>query len=128
VNFDWQVPVIVAVLVGAILYFMRKPTGEPRREDAEADMDTTQPEPEPLTGPDLVDQIQRTLGIGILVDTISSDEPVTIRATFMYGQYTTPVAVTADTEAKAWEELAKAAIAWRKSDYQNIPMWWGGGG
>lgn len=119
-NFDWQVPVVVVGLVGVILYLMNRPTGDPG----------TDPEgepPEPLTGPELVDQIQRTLGIGILVDTIGSAEPVTIHATFVYGRYTTPVAVTADTERLAWQELAKAAIAWRNSDYQNIPMWWGGG-
>jgi len=123
-NLDWQVPVIVVAIIGVILYLMNRPAG-----DTDTDPADEPPEaPEPLTGPELVDQIQRTLGIGILVDTVGSAEPVTIHATFVYGQYTTPVTVTADTEGLAWRELANAAIAWRKSDYQNIPMWWGGGG
>ena len=119
-NVGWQVPVIVVAIVGVMLYLMNRRTNDP----------ATDPErepPEPLSGPELVDQIQRTLGIGILVDTVGSDEPVTIHATLVYGRFTTPVAVTADTEALAWQELAKAAIAWRNSDYQNVPMWWGGG-
>ncbi len=153
-TFDWQVPLIVAAIIGGILYFSRRSKGE---ADPEPDVDgdlridlerdavptTTSSGSEPtarLSGSDLVDQIQRTLGIGILVESVQSvgatesaetDEqpgPVTIRATFMSGRHTTPVAVTGDSEEQAWDELAKAAIAWRNSDYQHIPLWWGGGG
>ncbi len=81
-----------------------------------------------LSGPDLVDRLQHTLGIGILVESVEPTEPATILATFMSGQHTTRATVTGATEADAWQELAKAAVAWRNSDFQHLPMWWGGAG
>ena len=131
--FQWEVPVLVVAIIGAVLYFMSRTKRE-----------RTSPSPAaPLTGTDLIERIQQTLGIAIMVESIepaepgdpgeprASDDPggsTTIRAALMFGRYTTQVAVTADSEAKAWEELGRAAIAWRNSDYQHIPMWWGAGG
>lgn len=141
-SFEWQVPVIVLGIVVGIFLFLRRPTVEsgpgsdggpdggldPGSEGG-ADLDR---EPSgPVSGRELVDGIQRTLGIGIVVDAVESSvagAPVTIRATFMDGQNTTQATVTGDTETDAWQELAKAAVAWRNSDYQHLPMWWGGAG
>ena len=89
-------------------------------------------EPEPL-----IERIQQTLGMAIMVESVepaepgATDEPsgpTTIRAALMYAQHTTEVSVTADTEAKAWEELARVATAWRNLDRQHIQMWPGAGG
>ena len=126
-SFEWEVPVIVAVIVAAALYLSSRPKGEAKEP------------PGLLTGSELIEQLQRTLGMAILMESVEPaapggsteppglDEPVTLRATFMYGRYTTQVAVTGETEAEAWDALARAAIAWRNSDYQHVQMWPGGG-
>ena len=97
---------------------------------------------QPASGAELVERLQRKLGIAILVESVETAEPgssvepnvlhgsgdtVTIRATFLFGSNSTDIAVTGRSEADAWNELARAAIAWRNSDFQHIPMWGGGG-
>jgi hypothetical protein len=87
---------------------------------------------DPLQGSadDLIERLERTLGIAVLVESVESvdqGDATTIEATLMFGSNATRVTVTGASEAKAWEELARAAIAWRNSDYQHIPMWPGGG-
>jgi hypothetical protein len=102
-------------------------------------------EKDPSSGAELIERLQRTLGIAILVQSVEPAEPeergasvepntlhqsgdtVTIRATFLFASNTTDVAVTGDTETEAWDALARAAIVWRNSDFQHVP-WWGGGG
>ena len=97
---------------------------------------------DPSSGDELIERLQRTLGIAILVESVETAEPassaepnvlhgsgdsVTIRASFLFGSNSTDIAVTGQSEADAWNELARAAIAWRNSDFQHIPMWGGGG-
>ena len=99
------------------------------------------------TGQDLIDRLQRTLGIAIVVESVESaaevaafrptrsnrmsragsGEPFTIRASFMYGSNSTQVVVGGPTESDAWAALAREAIAWRNSDFQHVQMWPGGG-
>jgi hypothetical protein len=90
------------------------------------------------SGAELIERLQRTLGIAILVQSVEpadvaaraadpSVEGVTILATFLFGSNTTDVAVTGDSEREAWDALARAAIAWRNADFQSIQMWPGGG-
>lgn len=136
--FSWEVPFLVVVVIGAILYFMGRKPHEANRHSAA-----------PLTGADLIEQIQETLGIAIMVESVEPaepgtadapgisvapvaraepGEPTTIRAMLTSGRHTTQVAVTADSEAKAWDALARAAAAWRNADFQHIQMWPGAGG
>ena len=126
-------PFLVLVLVAAIVYVSdRRRRGRVR------------PSPRPTNGPELIERLTQTLGMSILIDSVTSSEPpesagpdaaevagvpdapYTIRATLMFGRYTAPVVATGPTESDAWSELARMAIAWRTSDYQHIPMWWGG--
>jgi hypothetical protein len=99
------------------------------------------------TGQDLIERLQRTLGIAIVVESVESvadaaaspadsdqpdgpfgsREPFTIRASFMYGPNSTQVVVGGPTESDAWAALAREAIAWRNSDFQHVQMWPGGG-
>jgi hypothetical protein len=131
--FSWEVPFLVVVIIASIVYF----AGRTKRDR------DGRPPAQPLTGDALIEQIQKTLGIGIMVESVERaapdrpDEPeasdgaggsTTIRAALMSGRYTTQIAVTADSEAKAWEDLGRAAIAWRNADFQHVPMWWGAGG
>ncbi len=133
-QFEWQVPFIVIGSIALVLFFFGRP------KDASD-------EPEPPTGPDLIERLQRTLGIAIVVESVDSaaevaaspadpvrpagqpgsGEPFTIRASFMYGRNSTRVVVGGPTESEAWAALAKAAIAWRNSDFQHVQMWPGGG-
>ena len=121
--FDPYVPLIVIGLIVIIVFL----AGRPRTETASESPD------EPPTGAELIEHLQRALGVGIVVDPVEAVEPgeapdsVTIRATLMSGPHSTKVTVAGPTESDAWAALAKAAIAWRNSDFQHIPMWWGSG-
>ena len=124
-SFEWQVPLIVIVIIVALLYL----TGRTKRE---VDIRPA----EPTSGPELIERLQQTLGIAIVVESIESASPyapveqgdaVTIRASFIFGSHAREVTVTGGSEAKAWEALANAAIAWRNSDYQHIRIWGSGG-
>jgi len=90
----------------------------------------------PPTGADLMEHLQRTLGIAVVVESVESVESVDpssgpgavrIEATFMAGAHSTKVTVAGPTESDAWAALARAAIAWRNADFQQVPMWWGSG-
>ena len=93
----------------------------------------------PPSGAELIEHLQRTLGIAVVIDSVDSVEAgesvdpsspsgrVTIQATLMSGAQSTRVTADGPTESDAWAALARAAIAWRNSDFQHIPMWWGGG-
>ena len=130
-SFEWEVPVIVAVIIVATLYLSGRTRLEPGG-----------PPPGPASGPELIERLQRTLGMAILVDSVEGGEsveaseptvalgtgrPVTIRGTFIFGRYTAHGSVTGESEAEAWDALGRAAIAWRNTDYQHITMWPGGG-
>jgi hypothetical protein len=139
-SFEWQVPFLVVVIVVAIVYFAGRQSA---RNDGPPELDSPEPgslEP-PASGAELIERLQRTLGMAIVVDSIEpahtveprgpggpdqTGERVTMHATFMFGRYSTTVAITSDSESQAWDELGRAAIAWRNSDYQHVPMWWGG--
>jgi hypothetical protein len=138
-SFGWEVPFLVAVIVVAILYVSGRTNrgpGEPAAvpgSDADVIERTDGSPGRPSSGHELIEQLERTLGMAILVESVDPAEPVepdgsvTLHARFLFGRYTTEVAVTGDSESTAWEELGRAAIAWRSSDYQHIQMWPGGG-
>ena len=130
-NGQWELPFLVAVIVVAILYVSGRTRLEPDRSP-----------PSPLSGPELIERLQRTLNMAILVDSVEPAEqdsfleanilhapgdPITIKATFIFGRYTAHGSVTGGSEAEAWDALGRAAIAWRNADYQHIPLWGGGG-
>jgi hypothetical protein len=131
-SFEWEVPFLVVIIVVVILYIAgRQNAGD----DGPSGPGLNDP---PTSGPELIERLQKTLGMAIVVDSIQSappaepaspDQPgerVTMHAMFMFGRYSTPVTITAGSESEAWDELGRAAIAWRNSDYQHVPMWWGG--
>lgn len=134
-SFEWQVPILVLVVVAAIVYVADQRRRERVRPPAHEG---------PTNGSDLIERLQQTLGMAIVVESIdpsgspSSEETPepevagppdaahTIRATLMFGRYTARVMASGPTESDAWADLARMAIAWRNSDYQHIPMWGGG--
>jgi hypothetical protein len=132
-SFEWQVPLLILVVVAAIVY-----VSDQRRRRR------VRPSSEPTSGAELIQRLQETLGMSIVVESVASslpsgspeagetdvagppDAPHTIRATLMFGRYTAQVVAAGPTESDAWAELARMAIAWRNADYQHIPMWGGG--
>lgn len=120
---DPYVPLIVLGLIVIIVFLAGRPK-----------TDTVSESPhEPPTGAELIEHLQRALGVAIVVESVESVETseapdtVTIQATLMSGPHSTKVRVAGSTESDAWAALARAAIAWRNSDFQHIPMWWGSG-
>lgn len=122
---DPYVPLIVIGLIVIIVFLAGRPKSDT----------VSEPPEEPPTGPGLIERLQETLGIAVVVESLesaASDESaeqgdaVTIRAAFIFGSHTRDVTITGDSEAKAWEALASAAIAWRNSDYQHIRIWGSG--
>ncbi len=121
---DPYVPLIVIGIVVLIVFL----GGRPRTEAGTMD--------EPPSGAELIERLQRTLGIAIVVESVESvvardpggsADTVKIQATFVSGRHTTRVAVAGPTESDAWAALARAAIEWRNSDFQHVPIWPGGG-
>jgi hypothetical protein len=121
---DPYVPLIVIGLIVIIVFL----AGRPKTDTA------PEPPEEPPSGPELIERLQQTLGIAVIVDSIESTsaneridhDDVTIRASFMFGSHTQEVTVTGESEARAWKALADAAIDWRNSDYQHIRIWGSG--
>jgi hypothetical protein len=121
---DWLGPLFLGgVLVVIVIYLGRSAVPGAKPDDG------VDPEPDRiLTGEDLIEEIQRTLGIGILVESVEVAETTTIRARFMSGRHTAEATVTGDSEPDAWRALANAALEWRKANFQHLPYWWGTGG
>jgi hypothetical protein len=131
-TFEWQVPLLIGAVVVAIVYLSGRAKMPKRRAEP------------PTNGAELIDRLQKTLGMAIAVESVEASEssgsadlaeadvagptdvPHTIRATLMFGRYTAQVVATGPTESDAWAELARMAVAWRNSDYQHIQMWPGG--
>lgn len=122
--FEPYVPLIVIGLIVIIVFLAGRPKTDTVAESPD----------EPPSGPELIERLQSTLGIAIIVESIESTPPsepadhdaVTIRASFMFGSHTQDVTVAGESEARAWEALADAAITWRNSDYQHIRIWGSG--
>jgi hypothetical protein len=132
-SFEWQVPILVVLIIAGILYFSGRPEAlkRPTRK-------------QPTTGRELIERLGETIGIAIVVESVeasappdtrgsaepdvagATDVPHSIHATLLFGRYTAAVVASGPTESDAWGELAKIAIAWRNSDYQHIQMWPGG--
>ncbi len=72
--------------------------------------------------------LERRLGIAIIVHAIEGDGPLRIEATLMRDGSSTELAVEGEYEADAWDRFAQAALAWRNSDPLNVSIYGGGGG
>jgi hypothetical protein len=77
--------------------------------------------------PGFVNDLERALGIGIMVQSIEDGPTVRIEALVLLGQHSELIVGVGTTETKAWRDLARSAIAWRTTNDKHVP-WWGGGG
>ena len=82
------------------------------------------PAPDPM--PQFLHDLARALGIGVMVQEVDEAATVTVRAVVLLGQHSEQIAGRGATEAEAWRDLARAAIAWRTTNDKHVP-WWGGG-
>jgi hypothetical protein len=120
---DPYVPLIVIGLIVIIVFLAGRPKADTVAESPDG----------PPSGSDLIEHLQRTLGIAVVVESVESVDPdavpaaVTSQATLLSGAQSTKVTAAGPTESDAWAALARAAIAWRNADFQHIPMWWGSG-
>jgi hypothetical protein len=90
-------------------------------------MSADDPARAPDTMPDFLRDLERALGIGILVQEIDEGATVTIRALVLLAQHSEEILGQGTSEAEAWRDLGRSAIAWRTTNDKHVP-WWGGGG
>jgi hypothetical protein len=79
-----------------------------------------------LTGPRLLEALERTFGVGIIVTAIDDGPPVTIEALLMFGGQREQVRGAGQTERDAWKSLGSAIATWRAANDKHIAMWGGG--
>jgi hypothetical protein len=75
---------------------------------------------------DFVRAMERALGIGVLVQSVEPGPPVRITASLMLDSRSGEVSGVGESEAEAWQDLGRAAMAWRNEDQQNIRIYGGG--
>ncbi len=82
-------------------------------------------EVDPVVGRFLA-ELERRLGLAIIVHAIEGDGPMRVEATLMLDSRSNHVTVEGRTEAETWDRLAQAALAWRNDDQLNVRIFGGG--
>jgi hypothetical protein len=79
------------------------------------------------SGTDLVRDLERTLGISIIVGSVDESAPapahVRIDALFRFGPRSEAVTAIGHTAADAWRQLASTAVAWRNANENLVQLW-----
>lgn len=75
---------------------------------------------------DRLEGLARALGIGLIVQDLEDGPPIRIVATAMLDGDSTELVGTGSTADEAWDDLARAAIAWKNEDGRNIRTFVGG--
>jgi hypothetical protein len=114
---DRTVPFVVLALV-IIIAILGRPVVRRR----------SRVEPQTLPpGPEAIERLAETLGVGILIDAVDHGPPVRIAATGLLDGGTTRLNGVGATEDEAWRDLARAAIAWKRDDGRMVRWLIGGG-
>ena len=114
-NSDWLVPLVVAIVVGGIVVWQRRPARLVREKRRRT----------PPPGPEAIARLAEHLGVGILIESVEAGPPVRIVAAGLLDGDRTPLEGSGTTEREAWEDLARAAIAWKRDDPRNIRTYLG---
>jgi hypothetical protein len=77
-------------------------------------------------GPEGIARLADHLGVGILIDALEPGPPVRISATGLLDGETTRLEGSGATEQAAWDDLARAVIAWKREDGRNARYYVGG--
>jgi hypothetical protein len=79
------------------------------------------------SGADLVRDLERTLGIAIIVGFVEESAPapahVRIDALLRFGPRSEAVTAIGDTTTDAWRQLASMAVAWRNANENLVQLW-----
>ncbi len=73
-----------------------------------------------------IDALAEALGIGIIVESVDAGPPATIEASLMLDTRVFGVVAPGATEAEAYDELARKAVAWKNEDERNVRTYFGG--
>jgi len=77
-------------------------------------------------GPRLLRELERTFGVGIIVQAIDEGPPVTIDALVMFGGQREEIRGAGQDETEAWHAFASAIATWRAANDKHVTMWGGG--
>jgi hypothetical protein len=130
-DFTWAVTTLLAVVVGVLL-----PVWAIRKEAAQNDLELPLGAPPRRarghraaglsSGPALISELERKLGMSVVVHSVDESAPVRIHALLRYGPQSREVTAIGPSEADAWRELARMVIAWRNANENLVPLWGGG--
>jgi hypothetical protein len=112
---EWLVPILVVGIVGVILVMERRSVRPLHRR-----------RPRPVRGREMIARLEDTLGVGILVHEVQPGPPVRIVATGVLDGASSGLMGVGPTEDEAWDDLARAAIVWKRDDGRNIRTYIGG--
>ena len=79
----------------------------------------------PPPGPEAIAKLAKMLGVGILIEDVSEGPPFQVTATALVDGERTRLEGVGETEEAAWQDLARAAIEWKRDDGRNVRFWWG---
>lgn len=77
-------------------------------------------------GPEAIERLAETLGIGIIVQSIDEGPPATIEASLLLDSRVHHATATGPTEEAAWEDLARQATEWGNNDPRQARTYLGG--
>jgi len=78
------------------------------------------------SGPAVISELERKLGMSVVVHFVDESAPVRIHALLRYGPQSREVTAIGPSEPDAWRELARMATAWRNANENLVPLWGGG--
>jgi hypothetical protein len=130
-DFTWAVTTLLAVVVGVLL-----PVWAIRKEAVRNDLEFSLGAPPRRarghragglsSGPALISELERKLGMTVVIYSVDESAPVRIHALLRYGPLSREVTAIGPSEADAWRELARMVIAWRNANENLVPLWGGG--
>ena len=78
------------------------------------------------SGPALISELERKLGMSVVVHSVDESAPVRIHALLRYGPQSRELTAIGPSEQDAWRELARMAAEWRNANENLVPLWGGG--
>jgi hypothetical protein len=80
----------------------------------------------PQPGPEAIERLAESLGIGIIVQSVEEGPPAMIEASLLLDTSVHHVTATGASEVEAWEDLARQATDWKNNDPRNVRTYLGG--
>jgi len=71
----------------------------------------------------LIRNLERQLGMSVIVESVEVSEPARITAVLRYSPRSHEAVAKAESEVDAWRELARMTVAWRNANENLLPLW-----